>query len=219
MNISLCNQRERGLTLVELFVVLVVLTFFGLMLIPARSRGHANSGRMRCVNNLKQIGLATRVWEGDHGDKYPFSVSETNGGVREFAFGTNLWRNFQVMSNELSTPKVLICPTDSRLAATNFVFLNNSNISFFIGIDAEETDPQMILAGDRNLTNGTPFKSGILEVTTNTPVGWTALMHNHVGNLTLSDGSVQQVSQTGLRTSVQNTSLFTNRLLMPILGP
>ena len=137
----------------------------------------------------------------------------------EFAFGPNLWKNFQVMSNELSTPKVLICPTDTRDAATNFDFLRNSNISFFIGIDAGESNPQLILGGDRNITNGTLVKNGILEVTTNTPVGWTAEQHNHVGNLLLSDGSVQQLSQSGLRASMQNTGLFTNRFLMPILGP
>ena len=223
MNISLRNQRERGLTLVELFVVLAVITFFALFFVIQPDRnGKARAYRIQCINNLKQIGLATRIWEGDHGDKFPMNVSETNGGTMEFTSGPKMWRHFQVMSNELSTPKVLFCPTDwdsVRDRATNFSGLGNSNLSYFIGPDASETDPQSLLSGDRNITNGTPIKNGILEVTTNTPAGWTALMHNKVGNLTLSDGSVQQVSGTGLRTAVQNTSIFTNRLLMPILGP
>lgn len=150
------------------------------------------------------------------------SVSETNGGTMEFAPGPDEWRHFQLMSNELNTPKVLICPTDwasARAWATNFSMLENSNLSYFIGPDVSETDPQGLLSGDRNITNGTPIRNGILELTTNTPASWTAEMHNKVGNILLSDGSVQQITWFGLRTAVANTSNFTNRLQMPTLNP
>ena len=53
----------------------------------------AEADRFKCVNNLKQIGLAMRVWAGDNNDKYPTSLV--------------------VMSNELSTTKILICPSDT----------------------------------------------------------------------------------------------------------
>jgi prepilin-type N-terminal cleavage/methylation domain-containing protein len=220
MQMSLSTQRERGLTLVELLVVMAIIGVLAVVFIlPANSRPKGGSYRIRCVNNLKQTGVAFRVWEGDHGDKYPMSVSETNGGTMEFTAGPDLWRHFQVMSNELSTPKVLICPADeSRNAATNFTFLRNSNISFFIGLDANETNPQLILSGDR-LTNGTALKNGILEVSSNHPAAWTAEVHNKVGNILLSDGSVQQVSITGLRSAIENTGLATNRLQMPVLEP
>ncbi len=175
--------------------------------------------RIQCVNNLKQIGLACRVWEGDNNDKYPPFVSATNGGSMEYITGTNVWRHFQVMSNELTIPQLLICPADDRISATNFTWLNNSNISFFFGIDASETNSQMMLSGDRNITNNTRVKNGILELTTNTPAGWTGEMHNKLGNVGLADGSVQQFSFAGLRTAVTNTGLATNRLQMPILGP
>jgi hypothetical protein len=209
---------------VELLVVMVVITCCAIFFICQPDRNmKARALRIQCVNNLKTTGLAFRVWEGDHGDKYPMNVSETNGGTMGFTTGPDVWRHFQVMSNELSTPKVLICPAESdrvRKWATNFAFLRNSNISFFIGVDAtNETDPQMILSGDRNLTNGTPIKNGILEVSSNWPAGWTAEMHNKVGNILLSDGSVQQLSGAGLRSTIGNTSIATNRLQMPVLGP
>jgi prepilin-type N-terminal cleavage/methylation domain-containing protein len=221
MKPSLCHQPKLGFTLIELLVVFAVLAIMAVMVYPGGSKDKARALRIQCVNNLKQDGLAFRVWAGDHGDKYPMEISETNGGAMEFLTGPNLFRQYQVVSNELSTPKVVLCPADySRtIAATNFTFFNNSNVSYFVGLDTIKTDPQGIFSGDNNITNGTRIKNGILELTTNRPAGWTDDTHHKVGNLLLADGSVQQVSSTGLRTAIVNTSAFTNRLLMPILGP
>ena len=74
---------------------------------------------------------------------------------------------FLAASNELSTPKILFCPseyeTTFRQAATSFgntvtgsvasqvPYTNDLNISYFIGVDASETQPQMFLTGDHNL--------------------------------------------------------------------
>jgi prepilin-type processing-associated H-X9-DG protein len=197
-----------------------MLGILALILLSAISRPPMRRApRIQCVNNLKQIALATRVWEGDHNHRYPPQEPATNGGSMEYITGLNVWRHFLVMSNELSTGKVLICPADDRNFATNFTWFNNSNISFFFGIDASETNSQMMLSGDRNLTNGTPVKNGLLTLTTNRLNGWTSEIHNKVGNVALADGSVQQVSITGLRTLVGNTGFATNRLQMPVLTP
>lgn len=219
---SFLRKRERGLTLLEVFVIVAVLGFFAIWLAASLPKAKARALRISCVNNMMQIGLANRVWEGDHKDLYPMQVAGTNGGTMDFITGPNVFRHFQVMSNQLSTPYILICPAESdrnRFRATNFAQLSNSNISYFVGVDANETNPQLILAGDRNLTNGTLIKNGILELTTNTPAGWTAELHREVGNVALADGSVQQISSMGMRTAVENTGLATNRLQMPILGP
>ncbi len=220
MKTFLSPHRERGMTLVEVFVVLAVGTFLSIIVLFGQPKGCRSSSRIRCVNNLKQTGLAFRVWEGDNNDKFPMEISETNGGTMEFTTGPNVWRHFQVMSNELSTPNVLICPADiSRMSATNFTSFNNSNISFFVGLDATQNSPQDIWSGDHNLTNGTPIRNGILQLTTNRPSAWTPEIHNKVGNLLFIDGSVQQVSASGLRNAVFNSSAFSNRLQMPVLEP
>jgi competence protein ComGC len=233
MKTNVCNQRNRGLTFVELLVIIAIVAFMAMLIYPGGQKAKARALRIQCGSNLKQVGLATRVWAGDHGDKYPWEVVGTNGGTVDFRSGANAWRHFEVMSNELSTPKVLFCPADSepeRNRAGIFTpvsnswdisFSSNSNISFFIGLDSNESDPQRLLSGDRNLTNGTPIRNGILELTTNNPTGWTAEMHKKVGNLLLSDGSIQQLSQTGIRQAAANATVttFTNHLLMPILAP
>ena len=208
--------------MVEVLVVLAVLFIVAALVLPGPHGGMVRAPRIQCVNNLKQVGLAFRIWEGDYGNNYPTAVPETNGGSMEFTTGMNEFRHFQVMSNEVSTPKVLFCPAETdqnRFVGTNFVDLNNSNLSFFVGVDSKETMTNMILCGDHNITNGTPIHNGLLAVTTNTLAGWTSEMHNKVGNILLDDGSVQQTSIADLRKQIAKTGVATNRLQMPVLGP
>jgi hypothetical protein len=91
----------------------------------------------------------------------------------------------------------------------------NSNVSYFIGIDAEDVLPQRFLTGDRNITNGTAPKNGILELTTNQPAGWTGEMHVMQGNVGLADGSVQMFNSSALRTALEQTGTNNTRLAMP----
>src|SRR5207253_1972590 len=99
-----------------------------------------------CVNNLKQVGLAYRSWALDHNERFPMQIPLTNGGTLEVAPFAPAYLHFQVVSNELRTPRILACPADIRAASTtNFASLNNSNISYFVGIDANQTNAQMFL--------------------------------------------------------------------------
>lgn len=211
------------MTLLELLVVLAIITILAVLILPSLLRPAPVSAlRIQCVNNLKQTGLAYRIWEGDHGGFYPQAVSETNCGTIEFTTGPNAFRHFQIMSNELYLPKVLLCPADNddrSIAATNFININNSNISFFVGIVSNENIPTLILSGDHNIINGMSVRNGLLELTTNNRSRWTKEVHNKVGNILLADGSVQQVSISGLQQIVASTGLATNRIQMPILGP
>jgi prepilin-type processing-associated H-X9-DG protein len=196
-------------------VIIAVLAILAAMLLPALASAKRKAQRINCINNLKHDGLAFRLWEGDNGDKYPMAVSTNKGGTMEFAESGNTFRHFQVMSNELNTPKILVCPDDNRTAAASFAKLNNQNVSYFVGLDAEEARPQMLMTGDRNVTNGSTSVRSVLELRPAIPAGWTEAMHNGNGNVGMADGSVFQHTTLTLRNALRNTGNATNRIALP----
>jgi prepilin-type processing-associated H-X9-DG protein len=215
MNSTPRHFTRQGFTLVGLLIIIAVIAILAAMLLPALASAKRKAQRINCVNNLKQDGLAFRLWEGDNGDKYPMAVSTNKNGTMEYAEGGNAFRHFQVMSNELSTPKILVCPADDRTAAASFARLKNQNVSYFVGLDATDVRPQMLLTGDRNVTNGLSPVRSVLELRPEIPAGWTEAMHNGNGNVGLADGSVQQFTTPGLCNALRNIGDATNRIALP----
>ena len=124
------------------------------MLLPALASAKGKAGTVSCVNNLKQVGLAAKVWSLDHNDEYPFNVSTNKGGTLELCdrdrdgFEKDPTVHFQVLSNELSTPKILVCPADPLAqVAQTFGSLERNNISYRLrtGTNVTEVSPQEIL--------------------------------------------------------------------------
>jgi len=203
--------------MLEALVVMFLLFMLAIVLLPALvQRPQRHAMHINCQNNLKQMGLAFRIWEGDHDDKYPMAVSVTNWGAMEAVRQGNPLLVFQVMSNELSTPKLLICPNDKlRTWATSFS-LTTSNVSYFLNIDAVETEPQDIMSGDDNFDiGGAPVHSGLLTVLTNTPIAWSRTRHKFSGYLLMADGSAQQASNSNLKTWFFPKNSAALRLAMP----
>jgi len=206
------------MTLLELMVVVAVLGFLAAMILPALLSERPHAQRINCTNNMKQIGLAFRIWEGDNGDIYSTGIAVTNGGAMEMAQTGNVLRVFLVMSNELNTPKVLVCPEDfRRIVATNFSSLSSTNLSYFAGADVtNESNPQQILSGDSNLQiNGNAVKSGLVSISTNNVLSWQPNRHGKAGNLMMADGSAQSATDLGLETYFKGTGVATNRLAIP----
>jgi type II secretory pathway pseudopilin PulG len=216
-------------TLIELLIVITCLGLLVALLLPALARAKARSSRINCVNNLKQIGVAFITWSLDNSNQYPMQVSVTNGGTMELVDSGVVYRHFQVISNELSTPKILVCPYDStRPTSSTFAstvpvgsanatpFTNDANVSYFVGVDAVYSQ-SMVLTGDANIgLAGQRPQSGLQSFSKDSNVSWFKPQHDihSKGNIGLADGSVQQVDSRGLRKILAQTGV-TNRLALP----
>ncbi len=226
------STKLKGFSQLDLLLILLALAGIVLVIVPGLIRSQSRASRISCTNNVKQVGLAFRIWAGDNSDKYPQQTSVTNGGAMEWAEQGSAYQVFLVMSNELSTPKVLVCPEENnrqRRAANTFgftptigspapviPFTATNNLSYFVGLDANPTQPATLLSGDDHLLIGkAKARPGLWLIPTNTPVAWAKGRHKSAGNLGFGDGSVQGFSSAALSTARANTGVETNRLVMP----
>lgn len=215
--------RESAFTLVELLVVIGIIATLASLLLPALAQAKSRAKRIQCVSNLRQTGLAWRLWALDHDNRFPWQVSTADGGSLE---RRNAWQHFAVASNELVTPVVLLCPSDTRKPAQHWGQSpggmgwpgtgQNNALSYLAGLDATEARTSAFLSADRNITGGRPnagcaniqpgfIDAYALEAVDAPGANWRTDLHGRKGSVLLPDGSAQLLSVDALRGALQET--------------
>jgi prepilin-type N-terminal cleavage/methylation domain-containing protein/prepilin-type processing-associated H-X9-DG protein len=224
MSLNRTVVRRRGFTLLELLVVIAIIAILASLLLPALARARSRAQRAACASNLKQVGLGFNLWAEDNKDRYPWQVAPTNGGTQTLP---QSWQHYDIISNEIVTPKVLHCPGDAGKQTARdfgtFASLRNGALSYGIGAGAMPSKPVMNLSADRNI-DGNPNEhcnvanvDGVHTLVPGSaiPPAWDASIHNNAGNLVLVDGSVQQTSRGTLITLFTETGDTKNCFLKP----
>jgi len=218
---------RRGFTLVELLVVIAIIALLAALLLPALARTKEHARRIKCVSNLKQDSLAIKHFAIDTDGFYPWHVDPSAGGTYGPLAGES-WRHFLATSNELDTPKILVCPSDAATKATVLDWsagpdglVNAANrgnaLSYFVALDGFELLPPTMIVGDRNILGGTPGNcasaadppgvQAILLGTNNPSIRWSSGTHGRLGVIALSDGSAHITRDSQLREAVTEAQI------------
>jgi prepilin-type N-terminal cleavage/methylation domain-containing protein/prepilin-type processing-associated H-X9-DG protein len=242
------HRHDRAFTLIELVVVIGVLAILAASLLPVLASAKPAALRLVCANNLRQVGLAFRIWGINHNGNTPMTTSSAQGGHAEDvgvrtlsttqAGSRGVAKMFLCMSNELGTPKILFCPAEYEVAYRQFstsfaglptatnndpLYTNDLNVSYFIGVDARDTQPRMLLAGDHNLGgNASPptiaycaapatyAPSFAVWLGTNSLFGqgpgFMRNQHDQQGNVAFADGSADSLNRAQFQTALNRTA-------------
>ena len=221
------SPRPPAFTLIELLVVVAIIAILVGLLLPSLAKAKAQSKRVACLSNLRQVGVGFQLWAQEHEGKYPWMAGAAEGGSQSLPI--EAFYQFLMIAREIDSPRVLSCPGDRavimKTSWETFVTNTLESLSYFAAICAHEQDPRALLVGDRNLGGLSPlsdctnaagmFAPGIRPTSF---WGTEIAIHGSMGNVALADGSAHELTTVALRASATNPSpriCNQNHILLP----
>ncbi len=229
------DRRKVGGTLVDVLVIVAVVAGVAMIILPMLARSNGRSSRIGCINAVKQVAMGLRLFANDNDSRYPDASTNITSN-------TELWKLFQLAQNDISSPRILVCPDDSeRAPASDFLTGSGSSsdsfahpsrrnlaLSYFYAAGADEAFPSRILIGDRNLTRdpnrsdespGTKFLTGTQRLGSTVEhlkdLRWNSDIHQRGGNVVFMDGSAWQMTSQKLRDALGKTGDTNNLIWLP----
>lgn len=128
MRFARCPPRHAAFTLVELLTVIGIIALLAALLFPVFATARGKAREITCVSNLRQIGLAIKMYAQDYDEYYPWAVDPTDKYTPQIWDSFPHWRDLipgmpllhEALQPYVRSADLFKCPADTGYDVEDF---------------------------------------------------------------------------------------------------
>lgn len=141
-------KKRHAFTLIELLVVIAIIAVLAAILFPVFAAARESARQTACLSNMRQLGMATRMYLQDYDDQYPQTkrtcadpdIEDANGEIESPDIGSFFWLILPYCGNgtgdgtqtALDKKGLFLCPSDPNPNDPNCMFKFNVGGSWVV---------------------------------------------------------------------------------------